>query len=688
MPFKSFLKSPLTRKNKQSKDDEVLLNGGYTSTSYSADTTQSLDKYNSLEESTVSNPYFTTDPKNPNNAKTLSASSLYTDSSSANLVKNSQPNGFNYESPPSTPSLELSNTTNQGPSSKTGSSEATINRSNDLKILLKSGLDPESSHPMLAPIINLINCHKIRTYGMGIFNIAGNVRGEKVWIEVEAKLTGNELSFWRPDDSNLVSSINDASKPKRINLTDTKVSKINLQLYEVSLVYDYQAANFVNIKFNSKIDLTKWLSAIQLSKYEYNALCEAYTAVMISLKASKFSDIKVLLSPKKHFVKLEWINLRLPQIINKWLKVFMIITPSDAKHRGRIEIYKNETINPKNLIAYSAELTSAFNVFPEQTSMIDFNSIMKLQGQIFVNKSYEHFFHPDDSEVYQKRRSFSMKSNNLQASQKGHRRTTSENYESSNSFFTSAPNVLTTPPLSPPSLSPQSSSFRLRKPKAQNPSEILGAKSKTSVYINKRPDQFVSADCMYVMPIPHPGVSTIETMIRNLIYIFDAFKLYGRPRHLISDKLDPKSLLFGLPSLPRYQYLSNEESFKIVESCLKNHNSNHGINWKIVFDTSLERRMKNGYKGEGDIGRLYSGLDYNSFNQISNSITSPKVVFPRGESPTESNLDLNENPSYQNEYGIHSSTHTPNFNNNQLADPIDFSHRFNSNAVRTPQRVR
>ena len=40
----------------------------------------------------------------------------------------------------------------------------------------------------------------------------------------------------------------------------------------------------------------------------------------------------------------------------------------------------------KNLIAYISDLAGVFNVYPEQSSMIDFNSIMRAAGEIYVNK--------------------------------------------------------------------------------------------------------------------------------------------------------------------------------------------------------------------------------------------------------------------------------------------------------------
>ncbi|KAM9886176.1 hypothetical protein OXX79_014362, partial [Metschnikowia pulcherrima] len=53
-------------------------------------------------------------------------------------------------------------------------------------------------------------------------------------------------------------------------------------------------------------------------------------------------------------------------------------------------------------------------------------------------------------------------------------------------------------------------------------------------------------------------------MLRNFVHIIDAFKLYGRPEHLNSDKEDPVSMLFGLPALPHFGYLDIEDAYGVV----------------------------------------------------------------------------------------------------------------------------
>ena len=59
----------------------------------------------------------------------------------------------------------------------------------------------------------------------------------------------------------------------------------------------------------------------------------------------------------------------------------------DKGHVGRIEFYPSDkNCRKKNLIAYISDLAGVFNVYPEQSSMIDFNSIMRAAGEIYVNK--------------------------------------------------------------------------------------------------------------------------------------------------------------------------------------------------------------------------------------------------------------------------------------------------------------
>jgi CCR4-NOT transcriptional complex subunit CAF120 len=60
---------------------------------------------------------------------------------------------------------------------------------------------------------------------------------------------------------------------------------------------------------------------------------------------------------------------------------------------------------------------------------------------------------------------------------------------------------------------------------------------------------------VFIMPEVHPAVSGFETMLKFLFPVFDTFGLYGRPQRLVADSLDPRSLMFALPTDRRYGYL-------------------------------------------------------------------------------------------------------------------------------------
>ena len=567
---------------------------------------------------------------------------------------------------------------------------------------LGSGLSTNNLPPQLAPIVNLINCQKLRTYAIGTFLVAGSHNNEKIWIEVEAKLTGNELAIWRPshDDDVVIETGFDEFRPKYINLVDSKfeVMRADKNSHEIKFSVDYQSENNIAVRFESSHDLNKWVSAILLAKFEYISLNEAYTAVILSLKGAKLSDIHVLLAPKQRFIKHEWINLRLPQISNKWLKVYMLIHPGDSKHLGKIEIYKNDKVQKKNLVAYIPNLSNIYNVYPEQSNMIDFNSIMKLNGEVYVNKQFEYLFQvgsdehmrpPSQTFSIQKSDSFHSLTNFKSPTSTPmllsptHSRNHSGSFQTASSFFNNAPSP-STKDLHDALSQPPKIGGRLRSLSQGSKShENHTTRSRSSSFVNKNLDQFVTTEYVYIMPITHPGVPVIETMIRNLIPIIDAYKMYGRPQHLNSDKTNPESFLFGLPSLPHFQYLSSREASELVSKNLQTsvRDNWNETKWREVFKKYLDPKMKGGFKGHGDIVDLYSSLDYPE-------ISSPHVQFPRESSPESDYNNPIGNPFNDADSDFYSDKRTSFINNTKetsneqfLEAPFDFKRQYNSSPL-------
>ncbi|CUM63550.1 uncharacterized protein PRCAT00001128001 [Priceomyces carsonii] len=502
-------------------------------------------------------------------------------------------------------------------------SDPNINNINMKSLLLQNKEITDSLPKELAPVVNLILAHKLTTYAVGSLEVpAFDEANQRIWLTVDAKLTGNELAIWRSskEDYTILGG-NDEYKPNYINLIDSNIELLSER--KIKIFQDFKDENALLIHFPTDEEYIRWIAAIQLASFEYVSLNEAFTAVMLSLKGPKLSDIHILLLPKKRFPKFEWCNLRLPQVSSKWLKVYVAIIPSESKKKGRIEIYTSDKINKKNLIIYIPDASSVFNVYPETASMIDFNSILKLNGEIYINKQYEHLFIHNDTHNQGSSRSFSFKMHSkeesftsltsLDRSQSTGGRTRSTSSSSTSSFFSTA--------------------------SSPAPSSKESAKGVTS-YIKKNLNHFVVTNYVYLMPIPHPGVSAIEIMIRNFIHIIDSFKLYGRPDQLVSDKTNENSMLFGMPSLPHHKYLSMDEAMKVVRDNLKTaqYDNWNKFQWRTALKSEISKLYSLGaYKGRGDITTLYSQLDLN-FGEIS----SPSINFPSGgQSPLPSPLPPN-----------------------------------------------
>lgn len=233
-------------------------------------------------------------------------------------------------------------------------------------LLLQNKIQTESLSPEFHPIVTLINAQKLRTYCIGSLQIPGVIGSERVWLEVEAKLSGNELAIWRPLTDEYTLEEGNEFKPKYINLIDAHievVSGLQIKIYQ-----DYREDASVAVQFHDKKSFDQWMSAIILSKFEYVKLNEAFTAVLLSSKGSKLLDIHVLLGNKKRFPQYEWCHIRLPEVSTKWIKVYMAVLPGDKGHVGRIEFYPSDKkLQKKNLIAYISDLAGVFNVYPEQS---------------------------------------------------------------------------------------------------------------------------------------------------------------------------------------------------------------------------------------------------------------------------------------------------------------------------------
>lgn len=446
--------------------------------------------------------------------------------------------------------------------------------------------------PELLPVVNLMNAQKLRQYATGSLSVLSDDR--LTWSSAEASLNGTELSIITMD----------SSCPRYINIQDSSILPTatpgpSRAGYDLMILQDFDG-NLIILRFADTEQLYTWLAAIHLAKFENSSLQEAYTAVILSLKGPELSDIFTLLSYKQRFSRFEWSNLRLPQISNKWIKVFVSITPGDSKKNGRIEVYASDKISKKNLVLYVDSLDSVYNVYPEDYHMIDINLIMKLEGKVYVNKNYQHLFiHGNDTTATN--------------SPKGGNSTPVKSGSAMSLSSMGPPNAALASPVRSRSNSLSSSSsffFNL----LPNPADVESQTNslKPGNVKKQSNNNFVETDYLYLMPAAHPGVTAIEIMLRNFIHIIDAFKLYGRPDHISSNKRDPVSMLFGLPALPHHGYMDVADALEVVSlnfelSCLHNWGLGEWRN-SLKEYLSCQQRDSN-YKGTGNIYELFNSFE-------------------------------------------------------------------------------
>lgn len=462
----------------------------------------------------------------------------------------------------------------------------------DRQRMVNSDLPPE-----LLPVVNLMNAQKLRQYHTGAVSVLSADR--RAWVAADATLTGTELAI----------QMLDSATTRYINIQDSSVVPSPAPLataagYDLVILQDFDS-RLLTLRFADVELVYTWLAAIHLAKFESTSLQEAFTAVVLSLKGPELSDIFTLLSHKQRFARYEWSNLRLPQISNKWIKVYVCINPGDNKKNGRIEVYASDKVTKKNLVLYVDALDSVYNVYPEDYRMIDLNLIMKLEGEVFVNKNYQHLFiHGNDGETTSPK----LDSSPVKKS---------DSAMSLSSF--GPPNaVLGSPVRSRSNSISSSSSFFFNNLPAGTETDTQGVSSPT-IFKKHGNSNFVKTDYLYLMPEPHPGVSIIEIMLRNFIHIIDAFKLYGRPERLVSNKRDPLSMLFGLPALPHHCYMDLDDAFEVVSanfelSCLKNWSL---TDWRVTLKEYLSCKQRDtDFRGSGNIYDLFNSVELATNNSV------------------------------------------------------------------------
>lgn len=131
---------------------------------------------------------------------------------------------------------------------------------------------------------------------------------------------------------------------------------------------------------------------------------------------------------------------------------------------------------------------------------------------------------------------------------------------------------------------------------------------------------------LFMMPERHDAVPCYDTIIRFILPVMNAFKLYGRPKKLIANKDDPMSLLFALPTLPHIYYLQVDDLLPLTSSLSSSHWS--ALEWKEKIRDILQSKLNKGYSGCGSSKSLKDILaspllESGELFQTSGNILSP-----------------------------------------------------------------
>ena len=129
---------------------------------------------------------------------------------------------------------------------------------------------------------------------------------------------------------------------------------------------------------------------------------------------------------------------------------------------------------------------------------------------------------------------------------------------------------------------------------------------------------------VFIMPEKHQAVPGYDTIIRFLVPAMNAFKLYGRPKKLIANKEDFRSLLFGLPTLPHVHYLKVEELLPLASSDASS--SWTSYDWAVNIKEVLQTKMSNGYSGCGTSAGVMGAMSSPVISSFSLGESSPSLL--------------------------------------------------------------
>ncbi|CCE65136.1 hypothetical protein TPHA_0J03170 [Tetrapisispora phaffii CBS 4417] len=299
-----------------------------------------------------------------------------------------------------------------------------------------------------------------------------------------------------------------------------------LNLDSNSVTFEDMAVTYTNCQ--------KLYNTVLVSNFESISAQKYLTGILISKFGLQLNDIHILLNSKNKFNYKDWCYIKLNGS-NEYIKCWCHIDrdSNDERNGIKIKFYQEDkkSLKKNNLIGFvdNLNVTDLFLNVSESnleddnaTKYIESIDSVKILGTFkIVNSGSESISRSSTSS--------SLNSDNVgneNPAEKLHKRNISMvsaiTQTSKNSFA------------SKNSLSNLSISSSIQ-------TEKINKKKIDLNLINYK-------DGLIIKPIPHDGISHMDSLLRMLIPMIDCLKKYGRPDKFKIDKSDRESIMFALPS--------------------------------------------------------------------------------------------------------------------------------------------
>ncbi|KAI8140256.1 hypothetical protein BJV82DRAFT_623331 [Fennellomyces sp. T-0311] len=207
--------------------------------------------------------------------------------------------------------------------------------------------------------------------------VDGRTCTDRRWAEHYVELCGPVLTLWNTETSS------ERSFPEYINVTDSLVDLVDQDNRQFIL---NSAGENRYIFQSNDANAQTWALAIRLACFECSRIHEIYTRRFVS----RYSESLIKRSPKVE----GWLQVRFPGQ-REWKKYWTVVTDRRTEKRlfgkksvptrGQLMFYESK--KAKLPVKTIVNVVQAYTIYPESPQLIDLATMMKVEGNIYDNKS-------------------------------------------------------------------------------------------------------------------------------------------------------------------------------------------------------------------------------------------------------------------------------------------------------------